>query len=88
MQHCIDTAWHNGSLYIADTYNGSIRRYDPEQKLLTTVLLGLAEPSGLLFLDGSLFVSSTNDHKLVKVDLETWESVDLIPDTAASGSSK
>ena len=38
---------------IADTYNGAIRRYDPVADEVSTLASDLAEPSGLLEVDGA-----------------------------------
>lgn len=38
----------DGSVVIADTYNGAIRHYDPDTQEVTTLATGLAEPSGVV----------------------------------------
>jgi thiol-disulfide isomerase/thioredoxin len=38
----------DGSVLVADTYNGAVRRFDPGSGVLSTVASGLAEPSGLV----------------------------------------
>ncbi|UVI35898.1 NHL domain-containing thioredoxin family protein [Brevibacterium spongiae] len=42
----------DGSIAIADTYNGAIRRYDPTTAEVTTLARGLREPSDILVVDG------------------------------------
>ncbi len=72
------TALPDGSVLIADTYNGAIRRYAPArtaadgQQLpaeVSTVARGLKEPSDVMVdADGtSLLVVETNAHQLVRV---------------------
>ncbi|MCF8539635.1 MAG: NHL domain-containing thioredoxin family protein, partial [Candidatus Nanopelagicales bacterium] len=48
LQHPLGLALHpDGSLYIADTYNGAIRVFDPDTQTVATVARDLAEPSDL-----------------------------------------
>ncbi|HVW44382.1 MAG TPA: NHL domain-containing thioredoxin family protein [Amycolatopsis sp.] len=46
----------DGTIAIADTYNGAIRRYDPRTRRVSTLADGFAEPSGLVVTDDSLLV--------------------------------
>ncbi len=49
LQHPLGVAvLPDGSVAIADTYNGAIRRFDPVTDTVSTLVGGLAEPSGLL----------------------------------------
>ena len=49
LQHPLGVAeLPDGSVAIADTYNGAIRRYDPQTEEVTTLARGLAEPSDIL----------------------------------------
>lgn len=49
LQHPLGVAvLPDGSVAIADTYNGAVRRYDPATNEVTTLARDLAEPSGLL----------------------------------------
>jgi thiol-disulfide isomerase/thioredoxin/sugar lactone lactonase YvrE len=50
LQHPLGLAVHtDGSIFIADTYNGSIRRFDPHTLTVSTITRDLAEPSDLSF---------------------------------------
>lgn len=51
----------NGEVYIADTGNGAIRRLDPNGTV-TTVYTGLADPTGLCWHDGTLYIAETGAH--------------------------
>lgn len=63
MQHPLGVAaLPDGSVAIADTYNGAVRRYNRETDTVTTLATGLREPSGLLV------VSSENGVELVVVE--------------------
>lgn len=54
-------AGDNGEVYIADTGNGAIRRLDPDGTV-TTVYTGLADPTGLCWHSGTLYVAETGAH--------------------------
>ncbi|MGC2939650.1 MULTISPECIES: NHL domain-containing thioredoxin family protein [unclassified Brevibacterium] len=43
----------DGSIAIADTYNGAIRRFDPTTEEVTTLARGLREPSDILVVDSA-----------------------------------
>ncbi|MBI2856966.1 MAG: alkyl hydroperoxide reductase, partial [Chloroflexi bacterium] len=85
MQHVQGVAWHNGTLYLADTYNHRVKRLDPTTREVTRWLgngqYGLAngpalqasfhEPGGLTALNGALYVADTNNHALRAADFRT-----------------
>ncbi|APU24007.1 thiol-disulfide isomerase-like thioredoxin [Actinoalloteichus sp. GBA129-24] len=58
------TALADGSLAVADTYNGALRRYDPAADSVSTLVDGLAEPSGAALLDDELVVVSSAAHRV------------------------
>ena len=65
LQHPLDVAVQvDGSLVIADSYNGAIRRYS--NGIVSTVAVGLAEPTGVLVVDGELVVVESAAHRLVR----------------------
>nr|WP_184999322.1 NHL domain-containing thioredoxin family protein [Actinoplanes digitatis] len=58
----------DGSVLIADTYNGAVRRLDPATGTVSTVDSGLAEPSDILVTrDGAVFVVESGAHRLVRL---------------------
>ena len=54
----------DGSVAVADTYNGAIRRYDPSADEVTTVERELADPSDVLVVDGAVVVVASAAHRL------------------------
>ncbi len=55
----------DGAIAVADTFNGAVRRYDPDTSELSTLTTGLAEPSGLVTIDGTIRVVESAAHRLV-----------------------
>ncbi|MGO3152776.1 MAG: NHL domain-containing thioredoxin family protein [Galactobacter sp.] len=75
LQHPLGVAvLPDGSIALADTYNGAVRRYDPATQTVGTLARDLAEPSEVLVdtsVDGDpvLVVVETNRHQLVRIPL-------------------
>ena len=83
LQHPLGVAWHDGLLYVADTYNNRIKVVNPEDQTCK-ILLGLHtpgladgdepafyEPGGLSFAGGRLYIADTNNHVIRVADLAT-----------------
>ena len=85
LQHPLGVVAHAGILYVADTYNGKIKRIDPLRRssagFAGSGTRGMAdgprltaqfdEPSGICVLGNDLYVADTNNHRIRVVDLAT-----------------
>jgi len=81
LQHPLGVAvLADGTIALADTYNGAVRRFDPATGLLSTIATGLAEPSGLVVADDRLLVVESTAHRIGEVDLTRTADAD---DTSA-----
>jgi thiol-disulfide isomerase/thioredoxin len=70
LQHPLGvTALPDGSVAVCDTYNGAVRRYDPNTGTLTTMATGLAEPSGAVVDGEHLVVVESAAHRLTRIRL-------------------
>jgi thiol-disulfide isomerase/thioredoxin len=77
LQHPLGvTVLPDGSVAIADTYNGAVRRYDPVSGTVSTLARGLSEPSDVIVdhthvagAEPLLVVVEANKHQLVYVPI-------------------
>ncbi len=81
LQHALGVLYHDGLLYVADTYNNKIKVIDPRQ-VTSKTLAGSGEPgaedepaqfdepAGLTYAGGKLYVADTNNHAIRTIDLE------------------
>jgi len=85
LQHPLGVHWHDGKVFIADTYNHRIKVYYPADRTVENfagtgkasagegVGAGFNEPSGIAIRGGVAYVADTNNHRIATVDLETRE---------------
>lgn len=75
LQHCLGVSYHNGKIYIADTYNNKVKTFDLATKECHTSLGSgdtgeLYEPGGLSVWAGEgetrLYVADTNNHRVMQ----------------------
>ncbi|MGH2543277.1 MAG: thioredoxin-like domain-containing protein, partial [Ardenticatenaceae bacterium] len=85
LQHPLGVVYHDGLLYVADTYNGKIKAVDPESRAANTLLGDGAgwrdgseplfyEPGGLDIGGTILYVADTNNHSIRVTDLATLDT--------------
>ena len=89
LQHPLGIVYHEGKLYIADTYNNKIKVVDPihgdTQTLAGTGAADYSEnppafnnPSGLSTAGGKLYVADTNNHAIRVIDLDKDNKVSTL----------
>ena len=83
LQHPLGVLYHEGKLYVADTYNHKIKMVDPRKKTSETFLGSgnpgsedganpkFYEPSGLAISGDRLYIADTNNHAIRVADLST-----------------
>jgi hypothetical protein len=73
LQHALDLTFHEGALYVADTYNSKIKLIDPARQECRTFLGEESgtfnEPGGVSIAGGKLYVADTSSHRIRVVDL-------------------
>ena len=84
-QHPLGVAIFDDSLFVADSYNHSLREIELKTEKVSTVAgngapgnaiepLQLSEPGGLSVSGSSLYIADTNNHRIVVMDLKTRQS--------------
>jgi DNA-binding beta-propeller fold protein YncE len=85
LQHPLAVLFHEGKLFVADSYNHKIRLVDPARNCIQgwagTGAAGLrdgdpsaaefSEPAGLALLDGRLLVADTNNHAVRVIEISS-----------------
>ena len=77
LKHPLGVDFHDGALYLADTYNSKIKRLNPQTGEVRTIFGGqgqLDEPGGLAFDGSTLYVADTNNSALKTVDLRAGKA--------------
>ncbi len=86
LQHAIGVLYHDGVVYVADTYNSKIKAIDVKTEAVTTFVgakkgdkeAPLNEPCGLSIAGGKLYVADTNAHRIRVIDLKT-KAISTLP---------
>jgi len=80
LQHPLGIVFHQGKLYVADTYNNKVKRIDPQTGEVRTIAGDgqpgstdspprFNEPAGIAAAGDKLYVADTNNHAIRVVDL-------------------
>jgi thiol-disulfide isomerase/thioredoxin len=89
LQHPLGVVFHDGQVYVADTYNHKIKTLDPRAREVRTFAgtgrpgqadgerPSFYEPGGLSVARGRLYVADTNNHAVRVVDLKTKRTTTL-----------
>lgn len=88
-QHPKDLVYHEGLIYVADTYNNVIRRIEPSTGEVSTFMGSVKgfrdgkeplfyEPGGISAFQGKLYVADTNNHSLRIIRLADGEVSTLV----------
>ncbi len=91
LQHPLGVAFHDGLIYVADTYNSRIKVIDPVKRTATTFAgsgkkalvdgkfgnAAFNEPGGLAWLGGKLYVADSNNQQIRVLDPATKSVSDL-----------
>jgi hypothetical protein len=92
LQHCLDVVYHDGRLYVADTYNHKIKVIDLKTNQCKTLVgtgkpgrddssantkASLFEPAGLAYAGGKLYIADTNNHLIRTLDLSKGQLTTL-----------
>ncbi|MBI3837141.1 MAG: redoxin domain-containing protein [Planctomycetia bacterium] len=86
LQHALEVLYHDGLLYVADTYNNKIKVIDLRQRTCQTLAgtgnaggkdepAAFHEPAGLAHANGKLYVADTNNHLIRTIDLKHGNKV-------------
>lgn len=67
MQHPLGLEAEGDTVYVADTYNHALRVYK-DGRLRTLAKTGLREPNDVIKIDDHLYVSDTNNHRIMTFD--------------------
>ena len=87
-QHPLGIVLHDGTAYVADSYNHKIKQVVLSSGEVSTWLgtgktgagldpLQLAEPAGLAIANGKMFIADTNNHRIVVVNLADKQASEL-----------
>ena len=83
LQHPLGVVYHEGTLYVADTYNNKIKRVSPKDKTSETFVgtgegglrdggrATFDEPGGVSVAFGKLYIADTNNHAIRVADLKS-----------------
>ncbi len=89
LQHPLDVQYHDGKVYVADTYNSKIKAFDLSGDTLQTIAgsgkpgsadspAQFRQPAGLSYAGNKLYVADTNNHAIRTIDLANADQVSTL----------
>lgn len=89
LQHPLGVAYHEGIVYVADSYNHKIKRINLESGLCSSWLgqtkpgdgldpVRFSEPAGLAVAGEWLFVADTNNHRILRINRESMKAEEFV----------
>jgi DNA-binding beta-propeller fold protein YncE len=94
LQHPLGVAFHDGKLYVSDTYNNKIKEVDVAKRSCRTIAgsgqvgsddsdnplqATFNEPAGITAAGHRIFVADTNNHAIRVIDLSAGNRVSTLP---------
>lgn len=87
-QHPLGIVYHEGLLYVADSYNHKLKTVNPETGEAKTWIgtgkagnsldpIQFSEPAGLSIAKGKLYIADTNNHRILTADLKSGKVAQL-----------
>jgi hypothetical protein len=81
LQHVLGVQYHEGNIYITDTYNDKVKVVDAATGTTKTIAGNVKgefdEPSGITIAGNTLFIADTNNHKIRTIELGTFKVATL-----------
>ena len=89
LQHPLGIFYHDGGLFVADTYNHKIKHVDLKTRTCTTWLgtgksgnglnpVELSEPADIAIVGDVMFITDTNNHRLLRTDLKSKKTEEFV----------
>lgn len=89
LQHPLGIAFHQGALYVADSYNHKIKKIEIAKGTAATWLGNgnpgtvleppqLSEPAGVSIAGDTLYIADTNNHRILATNLETKATREIV----------
>jgi hypothetical protein len=84
LQHALGVVFHEGLLYVADTYNNKVKVVDPKRRTAKTIAgkktdtTIFDEPAGISYAGGKLYIADTNNSRIRTVDLANGARVETL----------
>jgi thiol-disulfide isomerase/thioredoxin/sugar lactone lactonase YvrE len=89
LQHPLGIVYHEGSLFVADSYNHKIKQVTPKTRTCETWIgtgsrgngldpVQLSEPADMVIVGNRMIVADTNNHRLLSIDLKSRHADEFV----------